>query len=82
MMSQTLLFILSLIAVFLSQQSDIKYRKWACIFGFVSQPFWIYETYVADDQWGMFLLSCAYVLVWVQGFYNFWIKPRRCKVSK
>ncbi|MDB5845709.1 MAG: hypothetical protein JWP79_3019, partial [Polaromonas sp.] len=31
------------LAVWLSQERRESYRRWACIFGMLGQPFWLYN---------------------------------------
>ena len=59
-------------AVWLSQDHRQEYRKWACIFGLLGQPFWFYSAFVAE-QWGIFALCFLYALSWAKGFKNNWM---------
>lgn len=59
-------------AVFLSQDHRNEVRKYACLFGLASQPFWFYATYTAG-QWGIFALSFLYTYSWFRGFKNNWM---------
>ena len=59
-------------AIWLSQQSCHKRRRWACIFGLASQPFWFYSAWVAE-QYGIFALSFLYAWSWGVGFKNNWL---------
>lgn len=58
-------------AVWLSQDSLEKRRKYAPIFGLCSQPFWFYSSYVAE-QWGILFLSVLYTWSWIKGIRNYW----------
>jgi hypothetical protein len=60
-------------AVFLSQDHRQDWRKWACIFGLIGQPFWFYATWKAG-QYGIFAISFLYTYSWARGFYNNWIR--------
>lgn len=60
---QALIPVFGLVAIFLTQL--------ACIFGLISQPFFLYSTNEAE-QVGMFLLSICYTAVWVMGVKNYW----------
>lgn len=51
-----------------------QWRRWGFIVGMLSQPFWYISAYLAD-QWGILLLSTWYTYAWMQGIWNFWIKP-------
>lgn len=59
-------------AVWLSQDKRDSYRKWACIFGLVGQPFWFYSAWAAE-QWGIFALCFLYTFSWWRGFRNNWL---------
>lgn len=71
-MDQIWIGVFSVTAIFLSQDSRARWRRWACVCGLVSQPAWFYATYVAG-QWGIFALSFIYAGLWARGFYNFWL---------
>jgi hypothetical protein len=60
-------------AIWLSQDKRDEWRKWACIFGLVGQPFWFYSAWAAE-QWGVFGLCFLYTFAWVRGFWNNWVK--------
>jgi len=60
------------VAAFLSQDRRESWRKWACIFGMVGQPFWFYATWKAE-QWGMFALCFLYLGAWMRGVWNNWV---------
>lgn len=74
MITQTGIFLFGVIAAWLTQQGNERLKKYACIFGLLSQPFWFYAA-LQTNQWGMFLLSIIYTGVWLIGFRNYWIKP-------
>lgn len=74
---QLAIFMTGVIAVFLTQQSDSKLRRYACLFGLAGQPFWVY-TAVEHQQWGIALACVVYSYSWGIGFYNNWIaEPKR-----
>jgi len=58
-------------AIFLSQDIRASYRKYACIFGLLGQPFWFYATY-KSGQWGMFALCFLYAFSWSRGLKTNW----------
>lgn len=74
MISQLMIALLGLTAVFLTQQSNFRLKRYACLLGLAGQPFWFYATYTAE-QWGIFALSFFYTYAWALGVYNNWIKP-------
>ncbi len=51
----------------------MRQRRIGYLLGLLSQPFWLWATYTAD-QWGMFVLACWYTVVWSRGVYRGW-KP-------
>jgi hypothetical protein len=59
-------------AVWLSQDHRASWRKWACIFGVVGQPFWFYSAY-QSEQWGIFALCFLYTYSWLRGVKNNWL---------
>lgn len=60
-------------AVFLSQSSVDKRRRYACIFGLIGQPFWFYAAW-SSQQWGIFALCVLYTWAWGKGFWSNWIR--------
>jgi hypothetical protein len=71
-MEQIAIAFTGVIAIFLSQQSNDKLKKFACLFGLVGQPFWFYAAYT-NEQWGIFVLCFFYTYSWLIGFKNNWI---------
>ena len=65
-------------AAWLSQARTESFRRWACIFGMLGQPFWFYASWQAD-QWGIFAVSVMYALAWMKGLWAYWIRPIRQK---
>jgi len=61
-------------AVWLSQDERLSWRRWACIFGMLGQPFWFYATWKAE-QWGIFILCALYTYSWGRGLWAHWLKP-------
>jgi hypothetical protein len=62
------------IAVWLSQDKRESWRRWACIFGMLGQPFWFYATWKAG-QWGIFALCTLYTYAWARGVWTHWLDP-------
>jgi len=60
------------IAIWLSQDKRETWRKNACLFGLVGQPFWFYSAYNAE-QWGVFVLCFFYTWAWLKGVKNHWL---------
>lgn len=63
-----------LVAIWLTQHHDYNFRRFACLFGLVGQPFWFYSAYMAQ-QWGIFLLCIFYTIAWARGIRTYWLKP-------
>jgi len=72
MIPQICIAFTGLIAIWLTQQSRPELKKYACLFGLASQPFWFHTTYMAE-QWGIFGLSFIYSAMWLVGFKNHWV---------
>lgn len=63
-------------AIWLSQDSRESWRRYACLFGIVGQPFWFYSAYMAE-QWGIFGMCFLYSYSWIRGIRNNWILPAK-----
>lgn len=59
-------------AIWLTQQNNEEWKKYACLFGLAGQPFWMYSAYTAQ-QWGILILTFFYTYSWFVGFRNNWI---------
>lgn len=64
------------IAVWLSQSRSEALRRWACLFGLVGMPYWLYAGMLAG-QWGMLGLASAFSLAWLRGLWVYWLGTRR-----
>jgi hypothetical protein len=62
------------IAVWLTQDKRQSWRRWACIFGMLGQPFWFYAAWKAE-QWGIFALCMLYTYAWARGVWVHWLRP-------
>lgn len=72
-LSNILIVLFGVSAIWLSQSKSDILKKYACIFGLMSQPFWFYIT-IHTEQWGMVLVCMLYTIGWSRGFYNNWIR--------
>ena len=72
MIDQVGIIVFGITAVYLTQEKKASRRKWASVFGLLSQPFWFYSAY-HSGQWGVFVLTFVYALIWAKGFYTNWI---------
>lgn len=59
------------VAIWLTQQKRQEWKRFACIFGIVGQPFWFYSAYMAE-QWGVLALTFFYTYSWMVGIKNNW----------
>lgn len=71
---QVFIALFSVTAVALSQCESLSLRRWASVFGLVSQPFWYWTSWHAE-QWGIFALSFLYTAAWTKGFWQAWVNP-------
>lgn len=60
-------------AVFLTQSKHEYLRRYACLFGIASQPFWFWAA-ISAEQWGILILNVLYAIAWGQGVWRHWIK--------
>lgn len=72
-MDQLAIAILGATAVWLTQQHRVRWRRYACLVGLCSQPFWFYAAWRAG-QWGVFVSSFAFTYGWLVGLRNNWLQ--------
>lgn len=72
-LNELLLMFFTILSILLSQFEDIKYRKYSCIFGLISQIFWFIDSIVSSN-YGIFIVSCFMTFIWSYSFYRYWIK--------
>jgi hypothetical protein len=65
---QVSIAVLSLLAIAMISSTGPLHR-WGFVIGLISQPLWLIATWRAR-QWGMFVLSIFYLVVWIQGIAN------------
>lgn len=73
MITQIIIAFTGMIAIWLTQQDNDDWKKYACLFGIVGQPFWFYSAYTSE-QWGILVLTFFYTYSWYIGINNNWIK--------
>lgn len=72
-MEQIFIALTGVVAIYLTQQDKhTHWKKYACIFGLLGQPFWFYSAYTSE-QWGIFILCIFYTYSWFIGFRNNWL---------
>ena len=64
------------IAVWLTQDKREGWRRWACVFGMLAQPFWFYAAWKAE-QWGILAITTLYAYAWARGVWTHWLAPGR-----
>jgi len=74
-MEQIAIAITGVVAIWITQQSDERLKKYSCLLGMAGQPFWFYSAY-NSEQWGIFILCFFYSYSWAVGIYNNWIKGK------
>jgi len=72
MIDQFFIAITGVTAIWLTQQGNEAWKKYACLFGMAGQPFWYYSAYTAE-QWGILVLCVFYTYAWWLGIKNNWI---------
>lgn len=72
MIAQLFIALFGVTAVWLSQDSRIERRKYACIFGLIGQPFWVIAALDAE-QYGILALCVLYTFSWLRGFKQHWM---------
>lgn len=73
MIVQLILVVTGVVAIWLTQQKNEAWKKYACIMGMIGQPFWFISAYQAE-QWGIFIVCFGYTYVWWLGIRNHWLK--------
>jgi hypothetical protein len=63
-----------IVAVWLTQDKRAAWRRFACIFGMLAQPFWFYAAWKAE-QWGIFAVCMLYTYAWARGLWIHWLSP-------
>lgn len=67
---QVSIFVLGVLSVWLSQTPALV--AYACFAGIASAPGWIYAAYKANQK-GTLIVSVIYLLIWIKGFFSYWI---------
>ncbi len=73
MIDQVAIFIFGMGGVWLANDPRPNVRKFGCISGLISQPFWFYTAW-QHQQWGILAASFLYTFSWGRGFYYQWVK--------
>lgn len=69
MIAQALILILSAAAIWLL--SGKPPSRWGWVAGLASQPFWLWETWHAE-QWGMLANAAIFTVLYARGLANHW----------
>jgi len=67
---QTMILISGVAAIALLTRGG-RMEFWGCVVGVIGQPFWIITTAQAE-QWGMLILSLAYLWAFAAGVKRHW----------
>lgn len=73
--SQVIIGMLGVPAIYLSQCKDDKYKRIAPILGLLGQPFWFYSAFVTMN-YGIFILCFFYSFAWFKGMRTYWFKKK------
>ena len=82
--NQIIIALLGALAIWLTSSGNQRVRLWGYVAGLISQPFWLWTTWEAQ-QWGMFALSVFYTFAWCKGIvansddFRTWNMQRRCR---
>lgn len=76
MIEQIFIAVTGVTAIFLTQSSDPRLTRWACVFGIAGQPAWFYSAWTSG-QWGILALTSLYTLAWAKGLWTHWLKPKK-----
>lgn len=71
-MSQVMIFVFGVTAVWLTQSPDLNMQRYACLYGMASQPFFIYVSVYAK-QWGVLAITLVYAASWARGVNTYWL---------
>lgn len=77
-MEQIAIAVTGIIAIWLTQQSNDNWKRYACLFGLAGQPFWFYSAYTAG-QWGILILTFFYTYAWILGLKNNWLANQQTR---
>lgn len=69
--AQISILILGGAAIWLVGRRDRRVRRWGYVIGLISQPFWLYAAWKAQ-QWGILALSTWYLYAWADGIIENW----------
>ncbi len=66
-LAQLSIAVIGVAAVALTQSSNPKLSRWACVLGLIGQPAWFYSAMVTKN-YGIFLICFLYTWAWGKGF--------------
>lgn len=73
MISQIIIAVTGVLAIWLSQDLRYDVRKWSPVVAIIGQPFWFIAMYSAE-QYIILVLCGFYTASWLKGLYNYWGK--------
>jgi hypothetical protein len=75
-----MLDIISQVAIFIFGVTSLilitKKNKWGFVIALFGQPFYFYTSYV-NRQWGLFLVTLVYTIIWAYGATQWFSKGKR-----
>lgn len=78
MIEQIGIVVFSVTAAALTQSTNRQRRRYACLFGLASQPFWFWSSW-QSESWGVFAISFVYAGIWAWGVYVHWIRSHNAR---
>jgi len=70
--------VFGLLAIWLVYSQNTLIARWAPVFGLLSQPFFVFAAWQAE-QYGMLVLSVFYTVSWCRGIYRCWFQKYQDK---
>lgn len=76
MLTQLILALCGLTALWMATGNNVRARRWAPVVGLCGQPAWLYFATTAQ-AWVLFVLSLVYSAVYVRGIWVQWLPTLR-----
>ena len=76
MINQIIITITGLLSVYLVNNPQSKYYKYACLVALVGQPSWFISS-LATGQIGVQVVTGVYSIIWLRSAYKLWIKKEK-----
>lgn len=70
---QVMIAVTGCLSLCLVTRENQKLNKWAPVVGLIGQPFWLYTSFI-EGEWGIFILSVVYTLIWFDSLRKNWFQ--------